>query len=109
MWSNDSIEELKGCFLCTDWDIFYQDADIDMITESITPYISFCVDSIIPQKVMRTYPNNKPYITRGIKDSIKMKKITNKSGDIVGLRSAQKDLNQQLRSARTQYKERSLQ
>lgn len=107
VWSSDSIEELKGCFLCTDWDIFYQDTDIDMVTESITSYISFCVDSIIPQKVVRTYPNNKPYITREIKDSIKMKKKAYKSGDIVGLRSAQKDLNRQLRSARTRYKEQA--
>lgn len=104
-WSNDSIEELRGCFLCTDWDVFYQDVNIDAVTETITAYISFCVDLVIPQRVIKMYPNNKPYITRGIKDCIKRKKMAYRLGDTIGLKAAQKDLNQQLSSARRQYKE----
>lgn len=68
LWSSDKTEELKGCFLCTDWNIFFKDADIDSATESITAYISFCIDSVIPQKMVKLYPNNKPYITKGIKE-----------------------------------------
>ncbi|KAK0137907.1 hypothetical protein N1851_025875 [Merluccius polli] len=44
VWSDDKIEELKGCFLSTDWDIFLKDADIDSAIESTTDYNSFCVD-----------------------------------------------------------------
>lgn len=108
MWSSDSIEDLKGCFLCTDWDIFYQDANIDMVTEAITAYISFCVDLVIPQRAVKRYPNNKPYVTGGIKDCIKKKKLAYRLGDTMGLKAAQKDLNQQLRVAQIQYKEQAL-
>lgn len=88
MWSSDSIEELKGCFLCTDWDIFYQDANIDMVTETITAYISFCVDLVIPQRAIKRYPNNKPNVTGGIKECIKKKKMAPKYrlGDTMGLK-----------------------
>lgn len=106
-WSNESIEELKGCFLCTDWDMFYQDANIDTVTETITAYISFCVDSIIPQRTIKCYPNSKPYITGGIKSCIKRKKLAFRAGDTVGLRAAQKDLNRELRTARIKYKEQT--
>lgn len=42
VWSIDNTEELRGYYFCTD--VFFQDADTDMATESITAYISFCVD-----------------------------------------------------------------
>ncbi|KAK0143498.1 hypothetical protein N1851_018336 [Merluccius polli] len=38
VWSDEKIEELKGCFLSTDWDIFLKDADIDSATEYTTDY-----------------------------------------------------------------------
>ena len=41
VWTNDKLEELKGCFLCTDWDIFLKDTDIDSATEATTDYINF--------------------------------------------------------------------
>ena len=107
VWSNDKVEELKGCFLCTDWEIFFEDTDIDTTTESITDYISFCVDSIIPQKTVKIYPNNKPYITRDIKECINRKKSAFKLGNREGVRTAQKDLNQRMRAARLRYKERA--
>lgn len=31
VWSKDSVEALKGCFLCTDWEVFHSD-DIDETT-----------------------------------------------------------------------------
>ncbi|XDV36635.1 hypothetical protein PO909_006381 [Leuciscus waleckii] len=107
VWSSDKTEELKGCFLCTDWNIFFKDADIDSATESISAYISFCIDSVIPQKTVKRYPNNKPYITKGIKDCINRKKLAFRTGNKVAVRAAQKDLNLQIRASRLQFKERA--
>lgn len=39
VWSSDKMEELKGCFLCTDWDVFFEDNDINTCTDSISAYI----------------------------------------------------------------------
>jgi len=69
------------------------------ITETITEYISVCVDLIIPQRVIKRYQNNKPYVTGEIKDCIKRKKLAYRRGDTRGLKAAQKDLNHHLRIA----------
>lgn len=74
VWSDDAIERLKGCLLCTDWNVFY-DPDIDTTTETITDYINFCVDNVLPKKNVIIYPNNKPYITKEIKNCINRKRI----------------------------------
>lgn len=74
VWSSDNIEELKGRLLCTDWDIFFLDANINSATDSITANISLCVNLIIPQKTVKRYLNDKPCITKDIKECIKKKK-----------------------------------
>lgn len=51
VWSEDSIETLKGCFDSTDWDLFHE-MDIETATESITDYIHFCVGSIVEKKTV---------------------------------------------------------
>ncbi len=107
VWTRGKKEELKGCFLCMDWDIFFEEADIDSAVESITDYISFCVDSIIPQKIVKWYPNNKPYITEGIRECVRRKRAAFISGDLAGVRDAQKDLNFQMREVQCRFKERA--
>lgn len=54
-------------------DIFHG-LGIDEATDTITEYIKFCVDCVVTKKVITIYPNNKPYITRELKDCINQKK-----------------------------------
>ena len=75
IWSTDSIETLKGCYLSTDWDIFHV-SDLSTSTDVITSYINFCVEAVIPHKSIKVYPNNKPYITKDIKDCIRRKRLS---------------------------------
>ena len=71
VWSVDNVETLKGCFMCTDWGVFTQDnPDINTATDSVTDYIKFCIETVIPKKTVKCFPNNKPYITKEIKDCI---------------------------------------
>ena len=107
VWTNDKLEELKGCFLCTDWDIFLKDTDIDSATEATTDYINFCIESVIPTKTIKRYPNNKSYFTPDIMDCIKRKKGAFKLGDKAAVGAAQKDLNLKITAARHQHKERA--
>lgn len=39
------VVTIQRSFLCTDWDIFFQDSDINMVTDENTVYVSFCFDS----------------------------------------------------------------
>lgn len=88
----------QGSFLCTDWDIF-SNLEIDEATEVITDYIHFCADNLVTKNNITVYPNNKPYITKSVKDCINRKKLAFKNNDRVGLKMLQRELNQRLRKA----------
>lgn len=38
VWTTDSIESLKGCFLATEWSVFHE-LDVDKAAETVTDYI----------------------------------------------------------------------
>ena len=63
VWDKDSLETLKGSFLCTDWDIL-SNLEIDEATEVITDYVHFCADNVVTKKDITVYPNNKPTICK---------------------------------------------
>ena len=106
VWSRDGTAELKGSFLCTDWDIFFADADINTAMEAITAYISFCVDSIISQKTVK-YPNNKEHFTREMKECIHKERVAFRAGDNEAMKVAQRDLNKQLKEFIRKCRERA--
>lgn len=72
-WNEDSVDTLRGCFSCTDWNIFHH-LELNEATETTKDYIKFCVDNIIPKKCVVHYPNNKPHITKEVKACINKKK-----------------------------------
>ena len=79
VWSVDNVERLKGCFMCTDWEVFTQDnPDINTATDSVTDYIKFCTETVIPKKTVKCFPNNKPYITAYIEKSWRLQEETDK-------------------------------
>ena len=47
-WSPEAIEQLRGCFACTDWDVFHAAGDLNDVTEAVTSYVNYCVDLCIP-------------------------------------------------------------
>lgn len=63
VWLENSIEKLKGCFLCTDWGIF-NGANLNETTEVITDYVNFCMDNVVTKKQVIIYLNNKVYIAQ---------------------------------------------
>ena len=74
-WSTESIERLRSEFDCTVWEVFTQSAqNIDQLTETISDYINFCTDLYIPKKCVKVFSNNKPWITKNVKEIINRKK-----------------------------------
>ena len=72
-WSPDIIDSLRGCFECTDWSVLTEnesDFDADVITE----YINFCVECNLPTKSVKSFPNNKPWVTKDLKTLLNEKK-----------------------------------
>lgn len=78
-----TVDALRGCMEITDWEIFFQscEGDLNLLTDSISSYLSFCVDAVIPTKQIKLYPNNKPWVTKDLKQWLNNKKVAFLQGD----------------------------
>lgn len=101
-WTPDAVGTLQGCFEVTDWNVFLntQGEDINELTDSITDYINFGTDSIIPTQTVRCFPNNKPWVTKDIKASPNRKKAAFRSGD----REEMRELKDKIRDGKECYR-----
>ena len=74
-WTAESIESLRGCFDYTDWQMFYDSSsDLNEFVDVISSYVTHCVDMLIPTKQITVFPNNKPWVTKDLKDVLNKKK-----------------------------------
>ncbi|KAK0141921.1 hypothetical protein N1851_020392 [Merluccius polli] len=47
----------QGCYECTDWEMFKESClNIDVLTDVVSCYVSFCEDNVIPEKTVKVYP-----------------------------------------------------
>ncbi|KAI4877531.1 hypothetical protein NFI96_027122, partial [Prochilodus magdalenae] len=105
-WSEETSEVLQDCFETTDWTALYEPhgEDIDGLTECITDYINFCVDSTVPTRTVKCYPNNKPWVTKDIKALLNKKKRAFRAGDREEVRTPQRELKRTIREAKDGYR-----
>ena len=64
---------LQECFDCTQWETF-DTPDINEWVGTVSSYIAFCVDSVIPTKSFKIYSNDKPWVSHSLKKLIILKK-----------------------------------
>ena len=76
------------------------DEDINSTTDCITEYIKFYENTTLPAWTIHCFPNNKPWITRDLKDLLNKKKRAFRSGDREELRRVQRDLRVKLRECK---------
>lgn len=105
-WSDDSLDTLRACFDCTDWDVLLDDCqNLDENVSVCSAYVKFCTDMIIPTKCVTVYPNNKPWVTKEVKEVINKKKYA-LSNDRSELKQIQKELNVKIHEAKSMYKQK---
>ena len=62
--TEQSFETLNASFDATDWNMFIDSAHgIDELVNTVTEYLKFNTNLILPMKAIKQYPNNKPWIT----------------------------------------------
>ncbi|PIK39885.1 hypothetical protein BSL78_23277 [Apostichopus japonicus] len=89
-WNEDSLEHLRAELDATDWNAFIDAAgDLDELTETI-----------------KVDPNNKPWITKRVKDVINRKKGLFGKGDHEGLKKIRSKLKRIIREERAAYKDK---
>jgi hypothetical protein len=71
-WSDEADAKLQDCFSSTDWNMFQDSSDgIEEYTTSVTGFINKCIEDVVPTVTVRTYPNQKPWITGNIRTELK--------------------------------------
>ncbi len=69
VWPEGSSEALQDCFDTTDWNMFKQAAtynnttDLQEYTETVTAYITKCIDDVTVTKTITVRANQKPWLT----------------------------------------------
>jgi hypothetical protein len=104
VWTPDTLDQLKGCFEWTNWEVFQQAChSLEELVVTITDYITFCVDTIIPTKTVKIYANNKPWIDKELKSLLNEKKRAFCAGNKVQVKVVQKKINAQIKTCKKQY------
>ncbi|KAI3359051.1 hypothetical protein L3Q82_015420, partial [Scortum barcoo] len=93
-WSEEARDALRDCFDTTDWEVLCgpHEQDIDSLTDCITDYINFCVETTVPTKRVQCFSNNKPWVTPDLRALLLEKRTAFQSGDRDELRRVQRDL-----------------
>ncbi|KAK0136911.1 hypothetical protein N1851_026933 [Merluccius polli] len=70
-WPESASSALQDCFNITDWDMFKQAAtynqhiNIQEYSDTVTAYISKCIDDVTDTKTITVRANQKPWLTGG--------------------------------------------
>jgi hypothetical protein len=106
VWSREATETLNGCFHSTDWDILLEGATLDEQVDVVTAYINFCVDTLVPSKEVRSYPNNKPWISREVGDVLRQRQQAFQEGDEDEVKRLQKEVRRTVQANKRRFKDR---
>ncbi len=112
VWPEGSSEALQDCFDTTDWNMFKQAAtynnttDLQEYTETVTAYITKCIDDVTVTKTITVRANQKPWLTGEVYRLLKARNAAFRAGDEEGLRTARANLSRGIREAKRQYSRR---
>ncbi len=109
VWPEGSSEALQDCFYTTDWDMFKQAAtynnttDLQEYSETVTAYITKCIDDVTVTKSITVRANQKPWLTGEAYRLLKARNAAFRAGDEEGLKTARANLSRGIREAKRQY------
>ncbi len=112
VWPEGLSEALQDCFDTTDWNMFKQAAtynnttDLQEYSETVTAYITKCIDDVTVTKTITVRANQKPWLTGEVYRLLKARNAAFRAGDEEGLRTARANLSRGIRGAKRQYSRR---
>ena len=102
-WSFEAKEKLKACFDLADWSLFYNPCSLDETAMVTNDHIHFCVQSVIPSKIINIYPNNKKFESKDMKNKIIIKKRAFENKDALSCKHLERELKNKLREAKVAH------
>lgn len=109
VWPDGSSEALQDCFSTTDWNMFREAAthnnstDIQEYSDTVSAYITKCIDDVTVLKTITIRANQKPWLTGEVHKLLKVRNAAFKAGDQAGLKIARANLSRGIRKAKRQY------
>ncbi|KAM3624257.1 uncharacterized protein V6R79_021176 [Siganus canaliculatus] len=104
-WTQEGIMALQGCLESTNWSSLLSPSDdIDDQVDVVSSYINFCEENIIPSKTVTIFPNNKPWVTKELKEIINRKKRIFFSGTELEKREINKEVKRAIKIAKLNYR-----
>ncbi|KAI4889071.1 hypothetical protein NFI96_016104, partial [Prochilodus magdalenae] len=105
------LKQARDCSDTTDWEVFRTAAvgedctvDLEDYASGVTSYISTCIETIVPTKRCRTYPNQKPWINCDGQSMLRARSTAFLSGNAEDHQRARYDLRRSIRQAKRQYR-----
>lgn len=80
--------------------------NINDLTDVVSCYASYCVDNVIPDKIVQVYPNNKPWVRKSLKLLLNKKRQAFREGNFLELNELKKEIRIEIRRAKQGYKEK---
>ncbi len=80
------------------------DDDIEEYSDSVTCFIRTCIEDVIPTKIIRIYPNQKPWINSDVRSALSARTSAFKSRNTDDRKQASYDLRRSIKAAKRQYK-----
>jgi hypothetical protein len=106
-WSDDADATLQDCFVSTDWNMFRDSSNgIEEYTTSVIGFINKCIDNIVPIVTVRTYLNQKPWITGNLRIGLKARAAAFKERETNpdAYKKSSYALRQTIKQAKRQYR-----
>ncbi len=106
------VRGTQDCFETTDWNMFKQAAtynnttDLQEYIETVTAYITKCIDDVTVTKTITVRANQKPWLTGEVYRRLNPRNAAYRAGDEEGLRTARANLSRGIREAKRQYSRR---
>ena len=72
--------------------------------DTVSSYINFCVDNMIPSKTVTIFPNNKPWITKELKEILNKKKRFLFTGSESEKKEVNREVKRAIKTAKLKYK-----
>ncbi len=110
VWLEEADSSLQQEFLTTDWNLFASRAtlgshtDVNTYTSSVLHHINRCVDKVTTHKVIKLYPNQKPWMNKEVRLLLKARDAAFKSGDREAYSLSRSNLKRGIQSAKYNYK-----
>ena len=102
-WPEGAMGQLQDCFETTDWSIFANE-DLEQYTAGVLGYIKYCMDNVTVDKLVRVYPNTKPWMTKEVNSLLNERDRAFKAGDQVLYSAARANLKRGIREAKAEHK-----